>query len=198
PGPDDIYTLRLASGNTYRLAGLHIMTKELDHWLWITLWWSPAPHDDFGADRPAAIEALGGPWRNYKMCVVTAFEERDPDPWGGFAHTAPSLGRALAAVHGGAGAPSWCSNPYLERGAGNAATNCIGCHQHGGTGLRSEEILSDAARFPAHGRTVLRNNFPADYSWATDAGDRLGQLFADEVAYYDAAEQCPTRPRPES
>lgn len=187
PGPEEIYTLALPNGSIYRLAGLHIMTKELDHWIWVTLWWSPAADQDFGADRPAAITALGGPWQNYKMCVVTAFAEEDPDPEGGFAATAPSLAQALAAVYPGQGGPSWCSNPYLELGRGNAGTNCIGCHQHGGTGLRAEDILADEQLFPQRGRTMIRNNFATDYSWAVDSGDHIGSLFADEAAYHDQA-----------
>jgi hypothetical protein len=166
PGPDDIYTAVVPGGQRYRLAGLHIMTKELDHWMWVTLWWSPDPDSDFGADRPAAIADLGGPWRNYKMCAVTWFREED-----------------LAAPPG----PSWCSNPYIEAGAGNAASNCIGCHQHGGTGTTPETILDDP-RFPERGRLQVRNNFATDYSWAVDAGDRLGRIIADEIEYYDASE----------
>ena len=129
----------LPNGNVFRMPALHIMTKELDHWLWITLWWSPQPDTDFGADRPAAIASLPGPWKNYKMCVASSYLEGDPDPRGG---QPGSLGDALAAVNGGVGAPTWCSNPYLELGAGNAQTNCIGCHQHGGTTLTPEVILA--------------------------------------------------------
>ncbi len=187
PGPEDIYTMELANGNIFRLAGLHIMTKELDHWLWITLWWSPDPDSDFGADRPDDIEALEGPWRNYKMCVVTAFDEDDSDPHGGFSQSAPSLAEALAATRAG-GAPSWCSNPYIETGAGNAATNCMGCHQHAGAALLVEDILGDPTAFPANGRTELRNNFPSDYLWAVDAGDRLASMLADIAEYYDSFE----------
>jgi hypothetical protein len=185
PGPDDIYTATLASGNTYRLAALHIMTKELDHWVWVTLWWSPpaAADDDFGADRPAALAARPA-WQNYKMCVATAFDERDPQARGGAEGT---LGAALTAVYGGPGAPSWCSNPYLELGEHNAQTNCVGCHQHAGTGLLPEDILADSVRFPARGRVQTRNNFPADYAWSVDHGDRLTRLFADVVAYWDTA-----------
>lgn len=184
PGPDDIYTLTLPTGPKYRLAALHIMTKELDHWLWITLWWSETPDEDFGADRPASIASLGGPWQRYKMCVTTAFNEEDPLPGGGFDTSHPSLAAALTAVYAGKGAPTWCSNPYLEEGHGNASTNCIGCHQHGGTELRPEDILllSD------FGRPARRNNFPADYSWSTTRGDDLGQLFADEEAWWMAAQ----------
>ncbi len=188
PGADRIFTIATdpttVGGPVYRLAALHLMTKELDHWLWITLWWSPEPDRDFGADRPPQIAALGGPWRNYKMCVVTAFDERDPDPRGGA--IAADLGLALAATGAGPGAPSWCSNPYLELGHGNAASNCLGCHQHGGTAIGVDQILGDPDGFPSLGRTQLRDNFPADYSWALDAGDRLGRVFADEVEYWDA------------
>ncbi|MCE9580137.1 MAG: hypothetical protein K8W52_43880 [Deltaproteobacteria bacterium] len=189
PGADRIFTIATepttVGGPVYRLAALHLMTKELDHWLWITLWWSPDPDRDFGADRPPAIAALGGPWRNYKMCVTTAFDERDPDPQGGFAAIAPDLCAALAATRAAPGAPSWCSNPYLELGHGNAASNCMGCHQHGGTAVGVDQILGDPDGFPSLGRTQVRDNFPSDYSWALDAGDRLGRVFADEVEYWD-------------
>ncbi len=173
PGADRIYTALLPNGNRYRLAGLHLMTKELDHWLWITLWWSPDPDRDFGADRPAALADTV--WRNYKMCAVTAFAEHDPDPRGHA--TDASLGDALAAVHD---APAWCSNPMLEQGAHNGTSSCIGCHQHGGTTLRAEDILT----FPADGRTQLRNNFPTDYSFAVLTGDEVGRMLADEVEFW--------------
>ena len=182
PGPADIYTVQLPSGARFRLPALHVMTKELDHWAWITLWWSPSPDADFGADRPAAVAALPGPWRNYKMCVSTSYVERDPDPRGGFGG---SLGDALAAVHGGAGGPSWCSNPYLEQGAGNAGTNCIGCHQHGGTALTPAAILAGP---PHHGATRIRNNFFTDYLWAIQGGngEDLSSIVQAEVDYWDA------------
>ena len=185
PGGGEIYSIELANGNRYRLAALHIMTKELDHWQWITLWWSDAPDTDFGEDRPESIANLGGPWKNYKMCVATDFQEGDPDPMGGFAAASPSLAGALASVHGGVGSPSWCSNPYLEEGPGNVATNCIGCHQHGGTTHTAESIIGELDRFPEHGRTQLRNNFPHDYSWALSDGDRLASTFREIVSYFD-------------
>jgi hypothetical protein len=177
PTSDDIYTLTLPNGAHYRLAALHVMTKELDHWLWVTLFWSESPDSDFGADRPAS---LAGPWANYKMCAVTAFEEQDLDPSGGYSQTHPSLGEALKAVYAGPGTPSWCSNPYIELGHGNADSNCIGCHQHAGTKLRSEDVLA----LPGGGNTLLRNNFPTDYSWAVTQGDALAQVFSDEETYY--------------
>lgn len=181
PGPDQIYSLTLPNGSRYRLTGLHLMTKELDHWLWITLWWSSEPDSDFGADRPPEIDALPGPWRHYKLAVTTAFRDEDLDPSGGADD--PTLTDALGVVYPAGGA-SWASNPYIELGHGNGATNCIGCHQHGGTRLTSEAIISDGATFPDHGRLQQRNNFPGDYSWAVTAGDRLGRMFADEVEFW--------------
>ncbi|HEY5951676.1 MAG TPA: PPC domain-containing protein [Kofleriaceae bacterium] len=182
PDSSSIYTITLPNGNEFRMPALHVMTKELDHWLWITLWWSKDPDTDFGADRPAAVAALPGPWRNYKMCVTTAYLEGDPDPRGG---AGGSLGDALEAVHGGVGTPSWCSNPYLELGEGNAATNCIGCHQHGGTALTPEMILASE---PHHGTTRVRNNFFTDYLWAIKGGqgEDLSALVQAEVDYWDA------------
>ncbi|HEU0029645.1 MAG TPA: PPC domain-containing protein [Kofleriaceae bacterium] len=159
PDASAIYTVTLPSGARFRLPALHVMTKELDHWIWITLWWSPDPDRDLGADRPAAI---AGVWRNYKLCVATSFVEPD-------------------------GAPTWCSNPYLERGAGNAATNCIGCHQHGGTLLRPEAILASEL----HGTTRTRNNFFTDYLWAVKGGDGddISAFVQAEVDYWRAVDR---------
>jgi hypothetical protein len=184
PGPDEIYTLRLPNGNAFRLGGLHIMTKELDHWVWMTLWWSADPDSDFGADRPAALEA--GPWSHYKLCTSVAFEERDPDPSGGFGSDLPSLGAALSAAYAGFGGPSWCSNPYIENGAGNAATNCVGCHQHAGTGLQTADILADGVHFPEHSRKRVRDDFRSDYVFAVSVGDDLGAMFQETEDYYTA------------
>lgn len=181
PGPEDIYTLRLPNGNVFRLAALHIMTKELDHWFWTTLWWSAEPGADFGADRPSGSSS---PWDHYKLCSVVAFDEGDPDPSGGFADDLPSLGDSLAATHGGEGGRTWCSNPYLEEGDGNAASNCVGCHQHAGTGLRSEDILADAERFPDHGRRLVRAAFASDYVFGVSVGDDLGAMYRETEDHY--------------
>ncbi|MDQ3336310.1 MAG: PPC domain-containing protein [Myxococcota bacterium] len=185
PQPSSIYTVTLpTNGQRFRMPALHIMTKELDHWMWITLWWSPSPDSDFGADRPASIAGLAGPWRNYKMCVVTSYVERDADPRGA---QAGSLGDAIAAVHGGVGAPSWCSNPYLEAGAHNAGTNCIGCHQHGGTELEIQKILDEQ---PHYGSTRVRNNFFTDYLWAVKGGlgEDLSSMVQAEIDFWAATD----------
>ncbi len=173
PLPHEAYTLELPSGAQYQVTALHVMTKELDHWLWATMWWSDDADADFGADRPEDIE---GPWDHYKMCTVTAFDEGDPEPWAGVSDA--SLAAALRATHAGA---SWCSNPFLEQGHGNAETNCVGCHQHGGaTDLESQAILE----LPDRGRVEIRNNFPADYAWSVTHGEDLQQLFAEREFYY--------------
>ena len=178
PAAADIYTIELPSGARFRMPALHVMSKELDHWMWITLWYSPSPDRDFGADRPASIK---GPWRNYKMCVATTYLEGDADARG---EQGGTLGDSLAAVHGGAGAPTWCSNPYLEEGKGNAATNCIGCHQHGGTSRLPEQILDD----PHHGTTRTRNNFFTDYLWVVKGGngEDLSSIVQAEIDFWDA------------
>jgi hypothetical protein len=183
PSEDEIYTLRLPNGNVFRLAALHIMTKELEHWFWTTLWWSSDPHQDFGADRP---ETMPAPFQNYKLCSVVAFDEEDPDPGGGYDQEHPSLARALQVTHSGSGGPSWCSNPYLEAGVGNAGSNCIGCHQHAGTGLRSADILGAPLVFPEHGRTQLRADFPSDYVFAPSVGDDLGAMYEETEAHFSS------------
>lgn len=187
PQDDAIYTVGMSDGTKFRMPALHLVTKELREWLWVTIWWSDKPNEDFGADRPAEITNLDGPWKNYKMNVSVSFEELDPDPRGGFDG---SLGDALAATYTGVGKPSWVSNPYLEKGAPNAQSNCIGCHQHAGTNENSESILAAPDKFPKASRTRVRKNFPADYLWAvTSAPERLAGVIDDQVKHYDQVDR---------
>ena len=187
PMEREAYTMHLPSGSSFRLAGMHIRTRELDRWLNITLWWSPTPNEDFGADRPDAVRALGGPWSAYKMCVATDFDEQDPDPAGGFTQSAPTLAAALRAVSEGRGGPSWCSNPYIDAGPGLVRSNCVGCHQHAMSGVRPADIQTDPVHYPSNGRTQVRNNAPADGFWGIDGGDHLASVFAETVAYWRTA-----------
>jgi cytochrome c553 len=206
PTPDDIYTIQTRAGGTYRLTGLHIMTKELRHWQWVSLWWSDEPDSDFGADRPESFEDLPGVWSNYKMCVVVDYTEGDPDAPGRY-DDLPSLQAALEAVGTQAGAPTWCSNPYIEHEAGNARTNCIGCHQHAGTPVQESfdgeaepfdlsEVIANASpaldrtnRYPANGRIRRRTHFPSDYSWAFSRLDDLTELVRTEVEFNGAQDE---------
>jgi hypothetical protein len=181
---EDAYSVKLTDESEYSLVGLHIMTKELRHWVWLTVWWSPNADSDFGQDRPEEIKRLGAPWSNYKMCVVTDFEEKDPDPRGGFDG---SLGDALEAVHGKA---TWCSNAFIEKGDHNAQTNCIGCHQHAGDTRALDNILLDENKYPFSGRQQVRKGFPSDYSWAfatpasPDQKDRLMDVVVNRMKVY--------------
>jgi mono/diheme cytochrome c family protein len=195
PSADTIFTIRMKNGDTYRLAGLHAMTKELRHWTWVTLWWSDTPTGDFGADRPADFGEVGGVWQNYKMAVVVDYLEGDVDPAGRFADL-PGLAAALR-VSGGEsplGQATWSSNPYVEHGQGNARTNCIGCHQHGGSSVAHdldsdgtldafdlERVIADETLFPKNGRLQIREQFPVDYLWSTRRVDDLSNVLRSEV-----------------
>ncbi len=208
PTSDDIYTIKTQAGGLYRLTGLHIMTKELRHWQWITLWWSDKPNDDFGEDRPESFGQLPGVWSNYKMCVVTDFIEKDDNMLQRF-NEFPSLQAALEATGSSeAGAPTWCSNPYIEHEAGNARTNCIGCHQHAGSRFAEDATssfdltkiietesaeINIASRFPANGRMRRRNRFASDYSWAFSRLDDLTELVRSEVDFKGASDPSYTR-----
>lgn len=202
PTADDIYTIETRSGGKYRLTGLHIMTKELRHWQWVSLWWSDEPDTDFGADRPESFEELPGVWSNYKMCVVVDYTEGDQEMVDRFEEF-PTLQAALEVTGSEPGAPTWCSNPYIEEGAGNARTNCIGCHQHAGSrfdeegnALDLEAIIDDDAleldantRYPANGRLRRRTHFAADYSWAFSRMDDLTELIRTEVEFHGAQDE---------
>ncbi len=202
PSPRDIYTIGLRDGSVFRLAGMHIMTKELRHWQWVTLWWSDLPGDDFGADRPARFADLPPVWSRYKMCAVSWFDERDPE-LGRRYQELPSLAAALDATGGAPGEPSWCSNPYIEHGRANAGTNCIGCHQHGGSVVAHDRdgdgvldpfdldaVIHDEARFPAIGRVQIRETFPADYMYSFNRVDDVANVFAQEMDFADGIDRA--------
>jgi hypothetical protein len=138
-----MYSVKADDGETYGLNAIHFSTKDTREWIWVTLWWDPQPNNDFGADRPASINGYNqGVWRNYKMCVSSAFNEMDPAPWKSYEKDSPSLAasikgsfNAMSAAAKGSPPPfdqvtSWCSNPYVEGHINNDKTNCIGCHQY--------------------------------------------------------------------
>ncbi len=185
--PDDgaIYTMRLPSGIRMRLVALHIATKELRDWTWVSLFWSDTPNTDWGADRPSDLD---GPFSHYKMCTAVAYDEEDDGTQlratngsGGLLDDAVDTLAAAHAATRAFGPRTWCSNPYLEHGAGNAKTNCIGCHQHGGTSHTSESILEGPASFPDGSRARARENFPADYLFVTGTGLELAALMKAKV-----------------
>ena len=167
-------------GASYQLTGLHIMSKESKDWVWITLWWSDNPDEDFGADRP---ESLNGVWSNYKMCVVTDFSDsaQDQDE---LKQKYPTLASALAATKDGKN-QSWCSNPYLEKGKNNQKTNCIGCHQYAGTSELSDQIPSSAS-IQDFGRGRILPTFATDYLWSiTSDPENLREKIRARVSFHD-------------
>ncbi len=99
PGRSQIYTNITVDGTEWALKGIHFVTKDVREWVWVSLWWDPNASTDFGADRPASIDNFnGGVWKNYKMCVVSSFAEKDPAPWSQFTGSQQSLGDSIKAV----------------------------------------------------------------------------------------------------
>jgi hypothetical protein len=173
PSDDEIFVAKPSSNapgyNKYWMPALHIMSKELPDWAWITLWWSDQPDADFGEDRPEFIRALGGPWSNYKMCIAVDYE--DHASLDDLENEYPSLVAALKSAAHYTAPFAWCSNPYIEKGQSNHRTNCIGCHQHGGAGVRPDTVIKDEKNFPDGGRRRVRESFPADYLWSFGVGE---------------------------
>jgi hypothetical protein len=193
-----MYTVETREAEKFGLQALHISTKDTRQWTWVTLWWSPDPNSDFGADRPASIAKYnGGVWANYKMCVTTAFNENDATPWGSYEKNQPSLAASLKAVYEAIAkqpgpkpydhVTSWCSDPNIEQQTNNGKTNCIGCHQYS---MAWDEPKKSFTRFgqtlqvprqmdfPQFGRSQRRSTFQADFSWSFD-NEQLATLIAD-------------------
>jgi len=91
----------LQAGDKAELVGLHIATKEIDDWVWASLYWDGGGTD---ADVPADVPA---PYRSYRLTV--AFDDTLPKEPDGSAHIA--------------------FNPHLEGPFPNGAvSNCMSCH----------------------------------------------------------------------
>ena len=160
PSRGNIYTNVSKDDTEYALKAIHFSTKDVREWVWVSLWWDPDPRNDFGADMPESIKKYNdGVWANYKMCVMSAFDEGDPEPWTHYSGAQDSLAKSIKATHesiqkqireGGKQVPelvdfdakslgpwqapydvptTWCSNPNVETHPANGRTSCVGCHQ---------------------------------------------------------------------
>jgi hypothetical protein len=94
------------AGDYAALVGFHFTTKEIDDWIWATLWWHDQPNvGQFTQDRP---DQVSGVWRNYLM--DTAYSMQTPPQ--------PD------------GSPHVTFNPWLEaRFPSGTLSNCMACHQ---------------------------------------------------------------------
>ena len=90
----------LAAGDTLALVALHVATKEIRDWVWITLWW----HDRAALDTPLP---------HYELQVAfDAVTPREPD------------GSPLIVFN------PWLEARFPDGGAGNGTrSNCLACHQ---------------------------------------------------------------------
>jgi hypothetical protein len=66
---------------------------------------------------------------------------------------------------------TWCSNPNVETHPANGRTSCIGCHQIAFTKNEARNVQARFSHamfgdFPQFGRSKVRNNFPAEFSWS--------------------------------
>jgi hypothetical protein len=194
PG-NGIFTVRVrtvSTTNDFALVGLHVTTKEVPAWVWVSLWWSPAADQDFGADRPsslcstpddgegcAADDQQLAAFQNYKMCVVTDFKEGDPALQAAIAADdplAPVL-TPLKAVYDATGGNTWCSNQFIEEGPHETRSNCVGCHQFSAPGAVFDRTQPDGAT-----QNVLDqqgHNFAADFMWSFTNGDDLAHTMND-------------------
>jgi len=101
----------LAIGDHVVLVGMHISTREIPDWVWITAWWHDRPDaGPYAAGRPAS---LGGAARSYLLDVaISATSPREAD-----------------------GSPHVAMNPYLEaRFQDGVHSNCVACHRRAALG----------------------------------------------------------------
>jgi hypothetical protein len=100
----------LQEGDFVVLVATHLTTKEIDDWVWGTLWWHDrADAGPFAADRPAKVTGI---WRNFLMSASY------------------DLNLPLESD----GKPHITFNPWLEAGfpdqgfGSGVVSNCMNCH----------------------------------------------------------------------
>lgn len=96
-----------SNGQTRILVGMHIASKVLDDWFWMTFWWHDKPDaDNLGKDR---LPIITGPWAYFLMDIAVH----------------PTVPRDEKSER-----PNHTFNPWLEAKLKRGVTsNCITCHQ---------------------------------------------------------------------
>lgn len=123
----------LQVGDYMILIASHITTKEIDDWVWATVWWHDRPDvGAFAADRPVSVK---GPYRNYLMAA--SYDLQTPKQPDGTDHVA--------------------FNPYLEaRFPNGQVSNCMNCHNRQLAGRLGERTVpSGCPRAAGSKRSVL-------------------------------------------
>ena len=135
----------LEAGDHLVLVGANLATKEINDWVWGTLWWhDQAGTGPFAADRPSVVRP---PWTNY--LVQVAFDAETPKT--------------------SDGAPHVCFNPWLEGRfpdggqGGGTASNCLACHRRASyPAVAFLPVTRGAPNLhsdPAYAQDRLRTNF---------------------------------------
>ena len=135
----------IEAGDHLVMVAMHIASKEVQDWVWVTMWWHDKPdRGPFARDRP---DGMASPWRNYLLDV--ALDAR------------------------GAGAeddgPRSCFNPWLEARfpddglGGGTASNCVACHSRASyppvSFLPITRGAPDVTQDPAYAPGRLRTDF---------------------------------------
>ncbi len=141
------------AGDRLVLVGMHVATRELENWFWMTFWWHDRPGEGpFAADRPSELK---GVWRNYLMNISYDMDDpREPD-----------------------GTPHIAYNPYLEGAMlDGVVTNCMTCHRRASWPPQPQVdvLLSDDLCYQRLlGLTVVRGQAAAQATYMNVPFDRL-------------------------
>jgi hypothetical protein len=131
-------------GDELILVGLHISTKSIPDWLWMTAWWS--------GQQPPPGTSMSAPWCNYAMDITLSMLTPRHDPDG-----PPPAFKAIF-------------NPYLEAASTRGLySNCMTCHVAAGY-CNERPDPSRAGQSIAF--SALEKIVRTDYVWTL--GRRLG------------------------
>jgi hypothetical protein len=138
------------AGDVLILLAMHVATKDLKDWLWMTFWWHDQPRrGKFAKGRPREVQS---PWNQYLMDV--AFDMDEP--------------------HEKDGRPNVTFNPYFEAGLKDGVhSNCMTCHRNSAV-LRinnNGQRLVTRGKMDGDNHPAFFGKLRADYLWSVTRND---------------------------
>ncbi len=181
PNPGDSLSIRNASNKVFHLVGLHLIIRFPNQWLWGSLWLTPKAEQPLSSDQPLPMRDR---WRHYQLCTAHSFQSP-------FEHPGVKEGQedlaAIARLIQEQPSSNWCSNPFLEFGANNQRTNCIGCHQYAGLDWSQSHLATKLVEDLGSLQLNADTKGPADFVWSLVTGpNAFAFTFADTIEYFDA------------
>ncbi len=157
PLSERAYRMETPTDQVFHLVGVHLNTRLDTQWLYSSIW----------------LEN-----NSYKACTSLDFHGLARPSGKGWEKSVADAETQLG--------HSWCSNPYLEGGAQNHKTNCVGCHQHAGSSWTEENFEAALTQNISVLTQDAKVHSRSDQVWSLLNGpEPLSSIIYQEIDYFD-------------